>query len=266
MYVGGDGFECDEIVVGVDAEIMTSNEYHIRFKDSFRAYGLVGVIELPPNSSESEQLYVIYMVRHTFLAALETSMDPDLYNVELTDYFDDGCKPVLRATKHIVGGIHTKLVLRAHDRVQKPLCDGLMMDPITSAFTAAHAIMDVYQTECEEQGEEEEQGEREGEEEGEEQGEREREGEEEGEGVEEGEGEGEEEEEGEGEGEEQGDITEDETEDEWKLLEDNANACGPECSCTVSHTPSMKRTFLVLCPPCRFRDYKKHKINFVHEK
>ena len=236
MYVGGDGFECDEIVVGVDAEIMTSNEYHIRFKDSFRAYGLVGVIELPPNSSESEQLYVIYMVRHTFLAALETSMDPDLYNVELTDYFDDGCKPVLRATKHIVGGIHTKLVLRA----QKPLCDGLMMDPITSAFTAAHAIMDVYQTECEEQGEEEEQGE----------------------GEEEEQGEGE----GEGEREDQGDITEDETEDEWKLLEDNANACGPECSCTVSHTPSMKRTFLVLCPPCRFRDYKKHKINFVHEK
>lgn len=113
----------------IDAEIMTAEAYHVRFEERFRNFGLVGVIKLPQCSHQqsadgmedsldpNKQFYLVYLERHSFLAAMETSMDSGLYNVELLNFLggDDETGPFLQSTRKI-NGLMDKLVLRAPDR------------------------------------------------------------------------------------------------------------------------------------------------------
>jgi hypothetical protein len=83
----------------VAAEIMTEEEYHDRFQERFRIFGMVGVIKLPQHTHQEQevegildsidptkQFYLVYLERRSFVAAMETSMDPAIYNVELLNF------------------------------------------------------------------------------------------------------------------------------------------------------------------------------------
>jgi hypothetical protein len=155
LYIGcADCLEDDYSIwnMQIDAEIMTEEAYHIRFKETFRLFGMVGAIKLPLQTIEEEadgimretRYYLVYLEIHCLLAAMETSMDPSVYNVELTNFTGDGDKkgPSLRVTRTIPGrnsksGL-TKLVLRAHDRYA--LYHKVEIEPDIKKWETAEAI------------------------------------------------------------------------------------------------------------------------------
>jgi hypothetical protein len=150
-YVGaaplntGDKIEC-EIV----AEIMNEENYHARFKESFRNFGIVCAIKLPQHTAEemeagaedfnTMQYYLVYLVKRSFLAAMQTSKDPTKCNVELVNFLAGQGGPFLRATQPITRD--SELILRA---TNFPLFWDLIIASDKNLYLTATRVMAVHE-------------------------------------------------------------------------------------------------------------------------
>jgi hypothetical protein len=130
----------------VQAEIMTEEDYHTRFHQRFRTFGLVSVIKLPLNAFNAIQHYLVYLVKHSFLAAMRTSDDPEVYNVELVDFLEGQGGAFLRATRSLFQ--FTELVLHTSNAPDQPLFKDLLVAVDPKAFTTANNVTSVFEAEA----------------------------------------------------------------------------------------------------------------------
>jgi hypothetical protein len=150
-YVGATPIHTgDQVQCVIIAEVMTAECYHSRFNESFRSFGVVCAVKLPQHTAEeinagaedcpNNQFYLVYLVKRSFIAAMQTSEDPTKYNVEMVNFLAGQGGPFLRATRPITRD--SELILRA---TSSPLYWNLIVALDQNLFKTANRVMAVYQ-------------------------------------------------------------------------------------------------------------------------